>query len=423
MFQSKENTIGRGLLPLCMLCTIIVAAYNVWLSERISTLGEVVQKQGEKIVSLERICASKRKRGNEGVFNKLESKILSNKRNEFKVHRAAASSENSKVNRIGLSSENRTASISFDKKVVKDDQHSTQQNEPQLPTHDILNGFAFETVNHHKIVKRSPRGKVGRNSDRRERKRERCRKQCKGRRGRKGERGPQGPQGQPGPKGNHGPSGSMGPMGYPGPRGPTGPKGDSGITGKAGPAGRHGFPGVKGEKGEIGNKGDRGEDGKPGPKGDKGQDGNAKTTELIHLVGNEHKKSTVIDLSGFAAAKDARFTNWVLGEKHGQIRYSDGYIHIKVTGFYYVYCQIHYSGRISYNRHQVYKNNKDPLLLGFDTFNRGRGVFSSHASTKFVGGVFRLTENDSLTVRGAATQYTFMKESSYFGVYLIHALS
>ena len=34
-------------------------------------------------------------------------------------------------------------------------------------------------VNHHKIVKRSPRGKVGRNSDRRERKRERCRKQCK----------------------------------------------------------------------------------------------------------------------------------------------------------------------------------------------------------------------------------------------------
>ena len=119
MFQSKENTIGRGLLPLCMLCTIIVAAYNVWLSERISTLGEVVQKQGEKIVSLERICASKRKRGNEGVFNKLESKILSNKRNEFKVHRAAASSENSKVNRIGLSSENRTASISFDKKVVK----------------------------------------------------------------------------------------------------------------------------------------------------------------------------------------------------------------------------------------------------------------------------------------------------------------
>ena len=39
-------------------------------------------------------------------------------------------------------------------------------------------------------------------------------------------------------------------------------------------------------------------------------------------------------------SEEARFTNWVVGEKHGLVSYSDGYIHIKVTGFYYVYCQV-----------------------------------------------------------------------------------
>ena len=39
-------------------------------------------------------------------------------------------------------------------------------------------------------------------------------------------------------------------------------------------------------------------------------------------------------------SEEARFTNWIVGEKHGLVSYSDGYIHIKVTGFYYVYCQV-----------------------------------------------------------------------------------
>ena len=121
MFQSKEKTIGRDqLLPfLCVLCTILVAAYNIRQSQQISTLSAVVQNQGEKIARLERICGAKRNRGNEDVFNKLEGKILSNKRNTFKVQRAAVSGENSEVSRIGKPSENKTVNISFDIKDVK----------------------------------------------------------------------------------------------------------------------------------------------------------------------------------------------------------------------------------------------------------------------------------------------------------------
>eukprot|EP00795_Rhopilema_esculentum_P017009 gene17009-8514_t len=277
--------------------------------------------------------------------------------------------------------------------------------------------------------------------------------QLKGKRMQKGERGPKGEMGDPGVRGKAGPQGNVGP------RGPNGEKGDRGASGKIG---------GKGEKGDSGKSprvicengsniaksnlsGDVNLSGavemhlqepvymeasfpanrvsqltvymdsqETQPAGMPADTGGVSTSELIHLVGVGVAGSPTLDLTTAKTKEDARFKIWKTEAHHGEIRYDNGYIKIRVTGYYYVYCQIHYSGRFKFNRHIVKKNDHEPILLGLETFKRPTHIFDKNASTKFTGGIFRLIRGDQISVFGIATKYTLHQGSTYFGAYLLY---
>lgn len=80
--------------------------------------------------------------------------------------------------------------------------------------------------------------------------------------------------------------------------------------------------------------------------------------------------------------------------------------------------QLNYNGKILYNRHQVLRNDGEKLLLGQHTFG-ARQHTNRHTGTKYTAGVFRLYRGDRISVSGMKLEYTFTKDSAYFGTYLL----
>eukprot|EP00794_Sanderia_malayensis_P010639 gene10639-11767_t len=182
--------------------------------------------------------------------------------------------------------------------------------------------------------------------------------------------------------------------------------------------------GPKGEPGIKGDRGPRGPSGKMGPRGLKGEPGQTSTvnrkqaTEIVHLVGNGRP----YDMTKEKRQDDAVFKRWRIDSLVGKLTYEHGRgkINIAVSGYYYVYCQIHYDGRLVYNQHLVRKNKQKIMMFGFDTFNGTASGPKRHSSTKYIGGVFKLLKGDSIFVAGVRTRYYFSPKSSYYGLFLVN---
>ena len=84
--------------------------------------------------------------------------------------------------------------------------------------------------------------------------------------------------------------------------------------------------------------------------------------------------------------------------------------------------QLNYNGKILYNRHQVLRNDDERMLLGQHTFG-SRQHTNRHTGTKYTAGVFRLHKGDRINVSGMKLEYTFTKDSAYFGAYLLTELA
>ncbi len=104
---------------------------------------------------------------------------------------------------------------------------------------------------------------------------------------------------------------------------------------------------------------------------------------------------------------------WDEKYKAGNISYSNGYLTIKVDGFYYLYSQMAYCGKEEIEIGHYMSINGQPVL---------RSKLQAKAETTHnVGGVFKLRKNDKVTVSPWVTQkaYCFSPQEAYFGAFLV----
>ena len=105
---------------------------------------------------------------------------------------------------------------------------------------------------------------------------------------------------------------------------------------------------------------------------------------------------------------------WRSDAKYGDIFQNDNGIIIRKSGYYYVYCQMHYNnGHRIFMAHMTYKNDwMIPKSLSSPVSTNRRHY------TNYQGGVFYLKDGDRLTVRVlSSSDYRMDSVSSYFGAF------
>ena len=88
---------------------------------------------------------------------------------------------------------------------------------------------------------------------------------------------------------------------------------------------------------------------------------------------------------------------------------------------------MHYEAKPSLNQHIVMKNNK-MILKALNTWTDQKRPTKEAATvnkeTNYVGGTFKFASSDKIWITNdfLDTQYLMNEYSSYFGMYLIHAI-
>ena len=80
--------------------------------------------------------------------------------------------------------------------------------------------------------------------------------------------------------------------------------------------------------------------------------------------------------------------------------------------------QLYYKDKLLNNRHDVRINDGKSILRGHYSYETVKKGFDSHASTNYLGGVFKLRIGDKLSATGTMV-YSFSSGASYFGTYLL----
>ena len=110
-------------------------------------------------------------------------------------------------------------------------------------------------------------------------------------------------------------------------------------------------------------------------------------------------------------------TSWKIGHSTRQMTYSNGYLTVNQTGYYYIYCQLYSQDGVP-TAYDFFLSieNKPQLRVIKSTISRSRKF-----STNYIGGVFKIKAGQSISVR-TRFKYSFTYESteSFFGAFIIH---
>lgn len=111
-----------------------------------------------------------------------------------------------------------------------------------------------------------------------------------------------------------------------------------------------------------------------------------------------------------------RITKWLIGHTSGGMLYSNGYLYVAHDGYYYIYSQMYYyAGDTAVMAHRM-KINDVVKLTGHSSASS-----SNKFNTNYVGGVFRLSKGQRISVAAPFTKtYYFNRHESYFGAFLLH---
>ncbi|XP_028412736.1 uncharacterized protein LOC114535648 [Dendronephthya gigantea] len=185
-----------------------------------------------------------------------------------------------------------------------------------------------------------------------------------------------------------------------------GQKGEKGPKGKRS-RGKRGRKGQKGEAGILGAKGDKGD------KGLKGDQGFSALSESAHIVGHggQQRPTDIINRAFI-------LKSWNVSHVKGQMTYSNGYLHVGKTGYYYIYCQLYsIDGNALFFTFSLYIDNKPELRAIKSIINSTRKF-----DTVYIGGVFAIKAGQKISVRTTSIRlFMYTKTESYFGAFMIHS--
>ncbi len=110
-------------------------------------------------------------------------------------------------------------------------------------------------------------------------------------------------------------------------------------------------------------------------------------------------------------------TSWSKSHSKGQITYSNGYLTIGVTGYYYIYCQLYsVDGDPTLYRFYLYIGNKPVLKVVKSIIST-----SKKYNTSYIGGVFQIQAGQKISVRTKDKNlFTYGSTESFFGAFMIH---
>lgn len=117
--------------------------------------------------------------------------------------------------------------------------------------------------------------------------------------------------------------------------------------------------------------------------------------------------------------------NWQVRHKSGNLIYSDGKVHIKTAGYYYVYSQMYYNDDSAFQMEHQLNINRRTFMQSRSAVDgspaTGGSGYHPGYKTNYNGGVVFLNTSDYISVRTPFSRFYSMKaEYSYFGAFLIH---
>ena len=98
--------------------------------------------------------------------------------------------------------------------------------------------------------------------------------------------------------------------------------------------------------------------------------------------------------------------------------YSNGYLNVGKTGYYYVYCQLYSTeGASAFYKFSLYIDNKAELQAVKSIISSPRRY-----DTDYIGGVFQIKAGQKISVRTRYKNlFKYTKTESYFGAFMIHS--
>ena len=109
--------------------------------------------------------------------------------------------------------------------------------------------------------------------------------------------------------------------------------------------------------------------------------------------------------------------SWKVKHSTGQMTYSNGYLTVGQTGYYYIYCQLYsVDGAPTLYRFSLYVGSNEVLKAV-------KSIISStkRRNTTYIGGVFHISAGQTISVRTQNKNlFSYSSTESYFGAFMIH---